>query len=246
MRTPGRAISILIALALLVPGLAGLARAEGAGPTVVELYTSQGCSSCPPADAFLGELAERHDVLALAFHVDYWDYIGWKDAYASPEFTRRQRDYARYLRKSYVYTPQMVIQGHADEAGSRRRRVLALIERAKSLDRHPVALERQADGTVAVSIPSAPVDEEVAVVVAVYDRMHETVIKRGENAGRTLRYHNVVRQLRRIGTWRGEALRIPVPPAAVEAGDGGCAVLLQSVQSGRILGAADMAFTPSN
>ena len=111
----------------------GIASAEaGERPIVVELFTSQGCSSCPPADALLGELAKRTDVLALGFHVDYWDYIGWKDPYASKLATKRQRQYAETFKLSYVYTPQMVVNGVTESVGSDRAGIEAAVEKAKT------------------------------------------------------------------------------------------------------------------
>ena len=214
--------------------------------TVVELYTSQGCSSCPPADAFLGELAGREDVLALSFHVDYWDYIGWKDPYASPAHSDRQRRYARRFGRRYVYTPQMVIQGMAEEIGSDRPKVLRRIDEAAKLKRVPVRLGHGADrGTITISVPQAAPDDDVddvTVWLVVYDRSHETAVKRGENRGRTIRNSNVVRGLRKVATWRGEALEAEVSLSDfAEASGDVCAVLLQSRRSGRIVGAARLA-----
>lgn len=214
--------------------------AEKAPLTVVELFTSQGCSSCPPADAFLGELAKRDDLLALSVHVDYWDYIGWKDPFASPLNTKRQRQYARTLGMGYVYTPQMVIQGADHATGSDRAKILAKIAKAAKSKRVPVTISR-ADGQLSVKVPGAPTTDKAAVWLALFDRRHETVIKRGENAGRTLRYHNVVRKLVRVGTWEGQPLDIPTEIADMGAeGRGGCAVILQSLKTGRILGAAKL------
>ena len=112
--------------AAAVPAVAG----EGA-LNVVELFTSQGCSSCPPADALLADLADRDDVLALSFHVDYWDYIGWKDPFASPQYTQRQRVYSQVFGKRYVYTPQMVVNGSFEMTGSDRAGVLKRIRRRR-------------------------------------------------------------------------------------------------------------------
>src|SRR4051812_38711022 len=124
---------VAAAWVLVAAGMGGggiAAAGERAVPVVVELFTSQGCNSCPPADAFLAELAKRPDVLALSLHVDYWDYIGWKDPFAQHAFTVRQRDYSRALSQRYVYTPQMVINGELQGVGSERRTIEALIARA--------------------------------------------------------------------------------------------------------------------
>ena len=216
--------------------------------TVVELYTSQGCSSCPPADAFLGELAKRDDLLALSMHVDYWDYIGWKDVFASPENTKRQRAYAANLGMRYVYTPQMIVQGAAHTTGSDRGKILAMIAKERKSKRVAVRISRAEDGiriTVA-GAGTAGIKEEAAVWLAVFDNRHDTVIKRGENGGRTLSYYNVVRDMKRIGTWNGQPLDIPTGNTDMSTdGRDGCAVILQSVTTGRILGAAKLALTGS-
>ena len=218
------------------------ARAADKPLTVVELYTSQGCSSCPPADTKLGQLAERRDIVALSFHVDYWDYIGWKDRFASPAFTQRQRDYARMMGGRYVYTPQMVIQGQIDAIGSDQGAINRALAKAATLPRVPIELNfDKAAKRVTISIPAFQTMENHAVLLAFYDDTHATEIKRGENAGQTLRYHHVVRSIKPIATWRGKSISVPVDLTKM-AGDKpyACAVLLQSRETGRILGAANL------
>ena len=231
MKSAARWARVLAVVLIPFPALAQ-------GPTVVELFTSQGCSACPPAAAFLGELAKRQDVLALAFHVDYWDYIGWKDPYADPSHTRRQRDYSGKLGLRYVFTPQMVVQGASSATGSDQTAVLGLIGRDRGQDRLEVTLSRDPSGLVTVSLPASPEAEEADIWLAFYDRQHVTAVRRGENSGRTLRNFNVVRKLVRIGSWRGEAMDFPI--RVMSEGDA-CAVLVQSVRTGRILGAASQA-----
>lgn len=246
-----RAIKSLILFFALAAAPFSLAAAERP-LTVVELFTSQGCSSCPPADAFLGELAGRDDVLALSFHVDYWDYIGWKDPFASADHTRRQRDYSRTLGLRYVFTPQMVIQGAAYATGSDRPAVIDRIEKNRALARIPVELRQGDDGGVRLFIADTTAKggeaaDEAAVWLVVFDREHLTPIKRGENKGRKLRDYNVVRQLSRIATWRGRALDMAVTvPDMVPGGGRACAVLVQSQRTGRILGAAALGLDRPN
>ena len=207
-------------------------------PVVVELYTSQGCSSCPPADEFAGELAELPGVLPLSFHVDYWDYIGWKDPFASPEHTQRQRGYAQELSIRYVYTPQMVIDGSFDAVGFRRSEVFAAIARAAA-DQPDIALDFDGEtGRLLVPAGEAP-PEGATLWLAVFDHEHSTDIARGENAGRKLSYYNVVRDLRDLGTWTGEPLEIAIDLSAAEANDA-CVILLQEGKTGRILSAVTM------
>ena len=206
---------------------------------MVELFTSQGCSSCPPADALLADLADRDDLLALSFHVDYWDYIGWKDVFASPLYTRRQRSYAQRFRRRYVYTPQMVINGGAEVTGSDRARVFREIARNKRTAQVSMGLSQDAAGRIVVSIPGAAEREDATVWLVAYDREHLTKVTRGENRGRTIRNRNVVRGIQRIGVWRGETLEIPVMLSeVVPDGADSCAVLVQSQRTGRIIGAA--------
>lgn len=232
-------------LLLLAPLLAGttasLAMASDLSPVVVELFTSEGCSSCPPADALLGELAARPGVVALAFHVDYWDYIGWKDPYASPASTQRQRDYASALGLRMIYTPQMVVDGRADVVGSDRREVEAAIGAAARRPKVAVTIESDGGGH-RVLIPAATGEwtgGEATVWLAVFDQVQETKVHRGENGGRTLKEYNIVREWRQIGSWNGAAISIPLDVAA-DADRNGCAVIVQAGPVGQVLGAAIM------
>jgi len=217
----------------------GLTHDSPGDPVVVELFTSQGCNSCPPADELLGELARKPGIIALSLHVDYWDYIGWRDPYASPASTARQRDYVKQLGLRFVYTPQMIIDGHANVAGLQRQEVLRTIEE-EAADRKAlrVRFERTNGGRIVIPGGHAP-EGGAAVWLAVYDGSHETEVPRGENAGRQLRNYNVVRELTQVGTWYGERLEIPLDMApAVAEGRDGCAVIVQKRPAGPVLGAA--------
>jgi hypothetical protein len=223
------------------------ARAEPGAPlVVVELYTSQGCSSCPAADAFLGELLEmRDDILGLEFHVDYWDNLGWKDRFSSPESTARQRAYAKTLGLSYVYTPQMVIQGSANEVGSDKMAVLAAVESAhqRQAIHLDIAVTANDDGGVDISIPAAAGADAGApatVWLINFDRHFVTEITAGENNGRKMNNNHVVRGHKAVGTWTGAALNISVgaDQLAGAVSSDGCAILVQSGKHGPIIGAA--------
>lgn len=210
-------------------------------PVVVELFTSQGCSSCPPADALLAELAARPDVLALSLNVDYWDYIGWRDPYGSPVHTQRQRAYGQALNLHYVFTPQIVIDGRTSVVGSRREDVLNAIAAAKTRPKTvEVAFAAGNGGSVIVPAGHAPA-EGGTIWLVVYDRSQTTDVPRGENAGRTIENANVVRTLERLGTWMGERLEIPLNlDDAAASGRFGCAVIVQQGRIGPVLGAASM------
>jgi len=231
-----------LALACAVAAAAAAA-ARADGPTVVELFTSQGCSSCPPADALLAELAGRDDVLALSLHVDYWDYIGWKDPFAAAACTERQRDYARHFGLGYVYTPQMVVQGRRQMTGSDRAAVLAAIGREAAMP--AMTVEVAGDAAAAAALLPARDGGEAATVWAVaFDDGHTTRVERGENRGRTLSYANVVREMRRVGEWRGQAARLALPMADLAPGRDAVAVLVQSDSRGVILGAGVLRLSP--
>jgi hypothetical protein len=234
----GFAAALIAVLAAVAPAPSA---ADERAPVVVELFTSQGCSSCPPADQFLTELASRPNVIALSLHVDYWDYIGWKDPYGSPMLTERQRRYASALGLRYVFTPQMIIDGRESTVGSDRIAVESAIVAARTRDK-PVRVSFRPDGGGVVVIAAGQAPEGGATVwQAIYDSAHETEVKRGENAGRTLIDVNVVRSYERLGTWTGDALEIPLSlENAAARGRYGCAVIVQEGRSGPILGAAVM------
>ncbi len=208
---------------------------------VVELFTSQGCSSCPPADSFLGELAQRADVLALAFHVDYWNYIGWTDPFASKLATQRQRDYSQRLALRYVYTPQMVVNGVAEGVGAEPETIDPLIKAAAADDapRAITMLGRAVNGHLTVHIEAGTPPEPASIWLVGFDREHTTRVLHGENQGRTLKDYQVVRSFREIGTWNGAALDLDVAGDVV-SGDGSVAVLVQLRGTGRIIGAATL------
>ncbi len=170
---------------------------------VLELFTSQGCSSCPPADALLGDLAKRDNVIALAFHVDYWDYLGWKDEFASPENTNRQRTYAAVAQRRSIFTPEMVIQGHDSVVGHAKEKILHYVEKYGAEPvRARISVRR--DGTRAViSIERAGQAPMSVVELVGYRRERQVSIKRGENAGRDMTYHNVVAMRQTVGEWDG-------------------------------------------
>jgi len=232
-----------VILLIAVTGTASAADDAKKSPVVVELFTSQGCSSCPPAEAFLSELAVRKDVIALEFHVDYWDYIGWKDAFAKPEFSRRQKTYVSSLKGRYSYTPQMVIEGRAHVVGSHRDEVESLIERYRAEIAGGPAIKMTRTGdTLGVSVAAAAAAGTYDVMLVTFDKPHVTDIRRGENRGRKATNANVVRELIPLGSWSGKAATYDVSLAG-KAGDAGCAVLVQKRGQGPVLAAAKMAFS---
>lgn len=213
-------------------------------PVVVELFTSEGCSSCPPADAFLNELARQPPLIALSFHVDYWDYLGWRDTLALPEATKRQRDYALRRKDGRVYTPQIIVNGLKHAVGSRQSEVQAII--AEEQNRKPadfVGMTLKVQGEeLAVGLETAPSDlverQGTLWVMAVAPKLVVTV-GRGENAGRTITYRNVVRRLIPAGMWHGEARGLTLPRSDVLPDPSlCCAAILQADDAGPILGAA--------
>jgi hypothetical protein len=225
-----RAALALAAACAVAPAVA----ADAKRPTVIELFQSQGCSSCPPANANLIRFAERDDVLALNFAVDYWDRLGWKDTFAKPEFTRRQWAYAHAMGRADVYTPEIVVNGRADGVGADGAEMRELSERADRGAAGPeVTVERDAVTIGAGPAPSRGAD----VWLARFERgVIEVAVERGENAGRTLPHVDVVRELVLLGHWSGAAERLPLPPASdPRLAD---AVLVQTAGAGPILAAA--------
>lgn len=214
-------------------GLAGAPASAGEGPVVVELYTSQGCDSCPPADAALGDLARRADVIALSLHVDYWDYLGWRDTFGQRQFGQRQQDYRDALGERVVYTPQFIVQG----TGSPR--ISGLEPAIRAARAAPpvvtVAVEPH-DGMLMCVITPIAGRVTGTIFIAKYSLSETVDITRGENAGRQMTYTNVVTSLSRFGDWSGDAPEeYPMPQP--EPGEG-VAVWIQDGDAGRILAAA--------
>jgi hypothetical protein len=210
------------------------ALADAQHPVVVELFQSQGCSSCPPANANLIELSKRPDILALSFGVTYWDQLGWKDTFASPQYTARQWDYARALHHSEVWTPQVVVNGRADVVGANKGEIEALISRADRGAAGPaVAIT---PSTVSIAAAAAPGPSAEVWLVRYDPNVVQVPIRRGENGGRTLPHKNVVHELVKLGVWTGRAQNYDIPAGGKR--DLATAVLLQAGPGGAILAAA--------
>ena len=219
---------------------------EGRPRGVVELFTSQGCGKCPPADALLGRLAADPTLVTLTYAVDYWDYLGWKDTAARPEFSQRQRAYADGRGDRAVYTPQVVVDGRAHVVGSDRDAIDTAVTGFAEKSEGPIVdveVETTRDALV-VRIADAPAEVgtvRATVWLARYDRSRTVRIGRGENSGRTVTYTHLVKSLQPIGMWKGKAVRIELPRQdSVHETEEGCAVLLQTEGEngpGAILGA---------
>jgi len=229
MRHLAQALGLLLCLT-------GQGQAQGASGVVVELYTSQGCSSCPPADAYLTELAQESGVIALALHVDYWDYIGWADKFGNPKFTDRQKAYARASGSNTIYTPQMIVAGVDRVEGSNPDKVEGDIRRHQMAEPQ-VALQLMRDGgdLMIHASPKAALTGPIVVQVVRYHPKATVNIEYGENAGQTITYHNIVTAWSRVGEWDGAAdfhLTVPV------MGDDPVVVILQQQGPGLILAAS--------
>jgi hypothetical protein len=253
-----RGFTRLAAVALALSALAvAAARADDQLPAgqasdrplgVVELFTSQGCNSCPPADEFFAELAAKSDLVALSYHVDYWDYLGWQDTLSRKENTERQFDYMRAFNSRSVYTPQAVINGRTHVNGANRGAVdgtLDSMARAGQGMQVGIKVSRSDDG-IMIDAGDAAGDAGAApnahVVVVYFDAPQTVAIDKGENDGRKLTYWNAVSDIQTAGMWHGKAQRYELPISEVTKKKGGCAVLLQTVGKdglpGPILGAA--------
>jgi hypothetical protein len=224
------ALLLCVSIAIVLPGGVFARR-----PVVVELFTAQGCSSCAKANGLLGQIAERPGVVALTWSVDYWDYLGWKDTFAQPEFTARQQRYERRFSLRDVYTPQVVIDGAAQSPGDRPGDIDTLIQQARHLRRAEPQVRFLKGGRIGlgtgVRLPSA-----ADVWLVRYDpRVQEIEVTAGDNTGAKVPYRNVVRQLSRLGTWSGR----PVVFKAAEPTSAGLVtlVLVQAARGGPIIGA---------
>ncbi len=227
--------------ALFVPmSIVGQAQAQTRG--VIELFTSQGCSSCPPADKLLAELAHDPSLVALSWHIDYWDYLGWKDTFAKPAFTARQKAYSAVRGDRNIYTPQVIVNGVQQMVGSNRSKIDAAISSTRSSELTVPITFDSTGSSVRVSIGAAPVGGPRTGMVYLLPvfRSREVNIRRGENASHAITYTNVVRSVSELTSWAGEAISLEVPSAEMGDSDG-YFVLLQSGSSaspGAVLGAA--------
>lgn len=213
---------------------------------VVELFTSQGCSSCPPADKLMNELALERDLVALTLPIQYWDYLGWKDTFATRANTSRQQSYADFF-GDHKYTPQIVINGEVDVIGSKRTKVLEEIASRSAQNQFPVQLDSKLEGEkVVVTVSEAPqelqsIDAEL-IAITYRAGAHAVAIKKGENRGRTVAYSNVVDDLTKLKTYNGEPLSHAIPLANLIKEDAdSCAIVLQDQSNGRIVGALKIA-----
>ncbi len=228
MKTP--ALIVLLLAAIATPAFADTVKT---GPkAVLELFTSQGCSSCPPADALLNTLEQRPDVIALAYHVDYWDYIGWTDTFGAKANTDRQRAYATAWDDSTVYTPELVVNGMKGLIGSRQDDVSKAIEAADLSI--PVSLTTDSDGMLDVAIGGKPGESQSGVWLVTFIDKANVAVERGENAGRTLSYTHVVTGRHILGMWdpaTGAHLKLPLDEV-LAAPSNGAVILVQSEHDG--------------
>jgi hypothetical protein len=226
---PLRLVSLAAAAAI-----GGCSASAGTRPVVVELFQSQGCSSCPPANANLATVADKPGVIALNFSVTYWDDQTWKDTFAQPKFTARQWDYAHAFRRGNVFTPQIVVDGRHDGVGADPGEFARLVGTGAGDAAGPPVDLTAAAATIGAS---ARPPEAADVWLVRYDpRVLQVPIKGGENGGRTLPHKDIVRELVRIGGWNGTAETLPLPPASQPGLI--TAILVQTPRGGPILAAA--------
>ena len=255
MRKVMTAVIMLGGLVLAGYPIAGALSADRSQPQaraqnkpILELFTSQGCSSCPPADALLEKYIASGNVIALSLPVDYWDRLGWKDTFASPAYSKRQREYATGRGDGQVYTPQLVVNGRSHANGSSRSEIDSLIAAAQaSPDNNRVATTLHWDAdTLKIDIAAASSGSKsgpATILVATVQTRGSVEIGRGENSGNTLIYHNIVRSLKAVGTWSGAAVSIQVPRESISvANTQSVAVLIQQGQGGPLIGAALLNF----
>lgn len=236
----------VVLLGMMAAGIVQPAQAEETAIRgVVELFTSQGCSSCPPADEALGQLIEEGDVVALAYHVDYWDYLGWKDTLGSPQNTMRQKEYGKSLKSRGVYTPQAVINGRTHMNGQDLQGIRTTIstfeDRGRGLD-VPVSMRRDGD-RIHIEVGEKAGMPEANLVLVYFDEKTDITVAGGENRGKTLTYNHPVSDFETIGMWNGQKQAIEIPVSEInKKGSGGCALLVQSIGKdglpGPIIGAA--------
>lgn len=234
-----------LAVSLAVAGTAAQAQTV-ASPVVLELFTSQGCNSCPPADALMQDWLRQPGIIPISLHVDYWDYLGWKDTLSKKGHGVRQQDYARNSGKREVYTPQVVVNGKYMVVGSDREAVERALEKGRRMQSVAIQAEKnKATGNWQIKVPAvAGFEGEAKLVLCRYDAQHDVAIERGENSGRTLSYLNVARSWGDLGRWKGQSASYDVPDlTGTDWGRQGAMVMLQVVTGegvGPILGAVDI------
>ena len=210
--------------------------AVAAQPVVVELYTAQGCASCGEANAHVNALAERPDVLALTFPVDYWDYLGWADTFARPEFAERQKSYVARLGLREPYTPQVIVDGRSQAPGLQTEKLDKLLREAARAPHNPPDVAFIGANRVDVGSGRPPKGGAEVWMVRYDPRQQDVPVKKGENRGQTIAHRNVVREIKRLGAWRGRPTAYRLPKASE---DGLATVLIvQADKGGRILGVA--------
>ncbi len=230
----------LFAAALISTAPSAAAELKTNPTAIVELFTSQGCSSCPPADALLSEIGTRPDVIALAYHVDYWDYIGWRDTFGSAAFSQYQRDYAAARGKARIYTPQLMVNGANDVVGSRRSDVGA----ALTDEQLPVPLRlEESNGMLTISALGDNRFAESKLWLVTFKSEAEVAIGRGENKDRVIDYTHIARERHVVGMWDpdfGASLTLPIKDMLGTESDGAVVVIQQDANGkpGRILGGA--------
>ncbi|MEL7049418.1 MAG: DUF1223 domain-containing protein [Pseudomonadota bacterium] len=233
--------SVAIIAALALAGVTS-AQAQTRTVPVLELFTSQGCSSCPPADRLFERYALRDDVVALTLPVDYWDYLGWKDTLANSENSMRQRLYAKARGDGAVYTPQVVVNGVAHVIGSKQSEIDQSISATRSTGIDVEIGVKKVGDQLEISVPQNEIDlgsSSVTVWFASVQGQADVKVKRGENRGRALSYYNVVRNLSAVGMWTGQPQTFRVPLHSVQHADATkCAVILQKGVGGPIIAAA--------
>lgn len=214
---------------------------------VVELFTSQGCSNCPKADRAIETLADRGDVVTIAYHVDYWNYLGWEDTLGAKENTERQYGYAKSLGIRNVFTPQIILNGVYDAKTKDADQIRAKLSSLGAQDRasHVPVAARLTPEEMTIDIGAGASTGKADVIVAYYKKRTVVEIQTGENQGKKITYRNAVTKLETVGMWEGKALTIKLPAALLaKRGFDGCAILLQSHDEngnpGRILGAASL------
>lgn len=218
---------LLLGVSAASPALAQTMSGQPKG--VVELFTSQGCASCPPADAALQKMIEKGDVIGLSFHVDYWNYLGWNDSLSSKENTERQYGYARALGRNGVYTPQAVLNGRDHAKGADVKAIYTKLEEFASSGKGltvPVQ-SRLVNDEIEINIGAGK--GKADIVVAYFNQQQMVDVTRGENKGRKISYWHSVYDVQTVGMWNGEAMKVNLPASVLgKAKKGGCAVLLQT------------------